>query len=79
MHEKKYLIMKIDPSHILLNDDGYIYLTSLNGCIDMEKLNIETFNLDFVNNYTAPEILYRQFPGPYSDFYSVGLVLYEMM
>ena len=71
--------MKINPSHILINDDGYIFITSLNGCLNLENIEMETFNLNFVNNYTAPDILFRQFPGPWSDFYSVGLILYEIM
>ena len=29
--------MKIDPSHIIINNDGYIYLTSLNGCIELDN------------------------------------------
>ncbi len=71
--------MKINPENILIDDDGYLKLTNFNGCINMNDLKIETFNLNFVTNYTAPEILYRQFPGPWTDFYSVGLILYELM
>jgi hypothetical protein len=51
--------MKINPENILIDDDGYLKLTNFNGCINMNDLKIETFNLNFVTNYTAPEILYR--------------------
>ena len=59
LHEKKFLIMKINPENILINDDGYIKVTNFNACINMNELNVETFNLNFVTNYTAPEIFYR--------------------
>lgn len=71
--------MKINPSNILINDDGYICLTNLNGCIHFDDIETDIFNLNFVDNYTAPEILFRYFPGPWSDFYSVGRILLQLM
>ena len=75
----RYLIIKIEPENIIIGYDGYVKLTSLNGCINLDNPTNEIYNLNFVTNYTAPELLFRQFPGPWTDFYSVGLILYELM
>lgn len=34
---------------------------------------------DLFTEYLAPEVLLRQAPGIEADFYSLGMIMYEMM
>jgi hypothetical protein len=58
MHSKKYLLLKIQPKNIQINEDGFVKLTHLSSCLNIDKFDVEVFNLKNVTNYTAPELLY---------------------
>ena len=72
-------MLKLSPKNIIIAKDGQVKVTNLTSCLHMEEFEHSIFNLNFVTNYTAPELLYRQYPGPWTDFYCVGLILYEIM
>lgn len=46
-----------------------------------DKFHQTHYNFDVYdfNAYTAPEILLREQPQPYSDYYSLGLILYQII
>ena len=47
--------------------------------IPSDKLYNYISNSESHTPYTAPEIIMRQQPTSASDYYSLGLILYEMM
>jgi tetratricopeptide (TPR) repeat protein len=56
------------------------------GCLTPESIRIDMQNNIAIAEpeekpgvYTAPEVLAGQAPGPYSDIYAMGVILFEMM
>ncbi|MDP7035422.1 MAG: serine/threonine-protein kinase [Planctomycetota bacterium] len=83
IHEKGTIHRDIKPSNILLSEDGYPLLSDFGIAKD---LHTESMNLtrtgqalgDF--RYAAPEqITGNGSIGPWSDLFSFGVVLYEML
>jgi serine/threonine protein kinase len=69
--KKSFLSLKLlsNFKNILRKEDGYFETCSLN----------EQYLNGDISIYTAPEILIRKSPNQASDYYSVGVILYQMM
>ena len=52
-------MLKLSPKNIIISSEGYVKLTDLSSCLHMEEFDQSIFNLNFVTNYIAPELLYR--------------------
>lgn len=65
----------MNPCNILLDNSGYIRLYGLHA----SKKSNEFHNEDDVTEYMAPEVLLREDFGFEADYYSIGVILYEIM
>lgn len=64
------------PENILIAKDGYIKLTDFGFS---KKIENRTFTLCGTPEYLAPEILLNQGHGKSVDWWTMGVLLYEMI
>ena len=74
IHSKKIIHRDIKPENLLFDDRGYIYLCDFGISIQENSNNYISKNIGS-NGYIAPEGNYSYL----SDFYSLGLVIYELI
>lgn len=65
----------MSPNNILLHSEGFIKLYGLHSACKAGDFKIE----DELTEYLAPEVLLREEFGAEADFYSLGVILYEIM
>ena len=77
LHKNEIIYRNITPNNILITKDGYIKLTpfSLEQIFNLEE-NID-INIS-KNEYTSPEA-YNNNSNISSDFWNLGIIMYEMM
>jgi len=85
LHSKDIVHGNITPDNLIFDSDGYIYLcdfkmaTVLNGDQNEADLRYEDFQNDVDLSYSSPEFLLRKNIGKTIDYYSIGMIAYEMM
>ncbi len=80
IHKHELLHQNLKPENILITSKGKIKLSDvgLNGLISESGLS-RTHVMEGRYHYIAPEQVNGQEPGPASDIYSLGVILYEML
>ena len=88
IHKNNIIHCDIKPENILLNKQGYFFLTDFS--IATNKTEKENNNLsnnnDTINNYLAgslgyipPEIMFKESLTACADYFSLGVLCYELM
>ncbi|CAK60878.1 unnamed protein product (macronuclear) [Paramecium tetraurelia] len=75
LHQKRVIHTNLNPYNILLDNSGYIKLYGLHSSSCGGQFRIE----DDISEYMAPEVLLREEFGFEADYYSIGVLLYEIM
>lgn len=73
----------LSKKNILFDNQGYPRFIGLRDSFDQTEKHttqfLDTLKNDLITYYLAPEILMRELPQGESDFYSLGIIIYEMM
>lgn len=75
IHSKHIIHKDIKPENIILDNAGYAFLTDF-GTAELLKLDNSSCTSG-TPAYMAPEIICRQNHGVVSDFFAIGVILYE--
>lgn len=78
LHHNKIMHRDIKPENLVFDDKGYLCLTDL-GVAKLHLPNNKVIESSGTPGYMAPEILTNQNHDLSSDFYSVGVMLYEIV
>ena len=77
LHSNEIIHKDVKPENIILNNKGYAFLTDF-GTASLVKENNYKENSG-TPGYMAPEIICRQNHGLVSDFFAIGVILYEVI
>lgn len=78
LHRHNLIYRDLKPENILLQSSGYIKLTDF-GFIKRLKPWERTYTLCGTPEYMAPEIIMNTGHGAPADWYTLGIMIYEML
>ena len=76
LHSKSIYVQDLNPSNILLSDNGELVLTYQYQWLSVEN-PLDTRALNQL--YCAPEVITLIDPSPEADWWSVGVILFEIL
>jgi serine/threonine protein kinase len=78
MHSKKVIHRDLKPENILLEKDGYCKLTDFGFAKELEP-GQRTYTLCGTPEYIAPEVLLNKGHGRAVDWWTLGILIFEML
>jgi len=76
LHSKNIIYRDLKPENILIDEDGYLKLTDFGFAKYVES---RTYTLCGTPEYLAPEMLLNKGHGKPVDWWTFGILLYEML
>jgi protein kinase X len=76
LHKKNILYRDLKPENVLLNKDGYLKLTDFGSA---KRTKGKTYTLCGTPAYLPPEVLMGEGHSKASDWWTLGVLLYEMI
>ena len=77
LHKENVLHRDIKPDNLVLDDRGYLRITDLGIAKVMKAQN--SSDTSGTPGYMSPEVLAKKDHGIESDYFSVGVIAYELM
>ena len=79
LHELGIVYRDLKPENVMLDEDGHIKLTDFGLAKDIGRDSLQTDSLCGTPEYMAPEIVCGHSYSYEVDFWSLGIVMYEML
>jgi len=76
MHDQDIIYRDLKPENLVLNNEGYLKITDFGFA---KKVSGKTFTLCGTPDYLAPEIVTGKGHGKAVDWWTLGILLYEMV
>ena len=79
LHSKNIVYRDLKPENILINKNGYLKLTDFGFAKQLESEKAKTYTLCGTPEYLAPEIILNKGHGKAVDWWTLGILLFEML
>ena len=79
LHEKNCIYRDLKPENIMIDENGHIKLTDFGLTKFCEDFSCKTKTLCGTPEYLAPEVLFEENYGIEVDWWSLGIIIYEMV
>ena len=79
LHSKNIIYRDLKPENILINKNGYLKLTDFGFAKQLDSEKAKTYTLCGTPEYLAPEIILNKGHGKAVDWWTLGILLFEML
>lgn len=79
LHKNKIIYRDLKPDNLLIKENGYLTILDLSYSKQLNKDGDLTYTLCGTPNYLAPEIILNNGYNYSVDFWSLGIILFEML
>ena len=79
LHKNKIIYRDLKPDNLLIKQNGYLTILDISYTKELKNKNDLTYTLCGTPNYLAPEIILNKGYNYSIDFWSLGVILFEML
>ena len=79
LHKNKIIYRDLKPDNLLIKQNGYLTILDISYSKELKNKNDITYTLCGTPNYLAPEIILNKGYNYSIDFWSLGVILFEML
>lgn len=79
LHQRNIIFRDLKPENVLLDHEGHVKITDFGLAKELKDDNDKTFTICGTPEYLAPEILLKGGYDKMVDYWTIGVLIYELL